>query len=230
MIARVLALALLSIATELAAQAPVAPAPVIKKPGKGEFRVGGFMVSGERNYDFYNSVTSDKGQIKGIEVMMRGTGAGLYVRSLSGTFGTQPKVISADARILFFPPVFTIYGGVGKRALSGIKDKVYDFAEAGISSTVSIGGTGLRTYISGGMLIAPDKDAGGGAGAVKDPSKGIEAEAALFFRPPGIPLFLMAGYRTETFTAVSTSGTTTVKTPEEVRGLRFGGGIQFGGR
>jgi hypothetical protein len=230
MIVRNLAAGLLLLATNLAAQVPGMPAAVsVKKPGKGEFRVGGFMVSGERNYEYYNSVTSTKGSIRGVEVVLRGTGAGLYARSLSGTFGAQPKVISADARVLLFPPIFTIYGGVGKRALSGIVDKVYDFAAAGISSTVSIGGTGLRTYISGGVLIAPDK-AASGAAAAKNPSTGIETEAALYFKPPRIPLFLMAGYRTETFTAVSSSGSSTIKAPEEVRGLRFGGGIQFGGR
>jgi hypothetical protein len=223
--------ALLVFGAALSAQAPapaVAAPKIPKGPTKAEFRIGGFMVSGERNYDYYNTVSSAKGSIRGVEVLLRGSGAGLYVRSLSGTFGKQPKVISADARILLFPPVFTIFAGVGKRGLSGLVDKVYDFITAGVSSTVNIGGTGLRTHISGGILLAPDKSASGAA-AVKQPSKGIEAEAAVFYRLPRVPFFMMVGYRAETFTGMATSGTTVTKSPEEVRGLRFGGGIQFGG-
>ena len=120
---------------------------------------------------------------------------------------------------------------MGKRGLSGIKVKVYDFVTAGVSSTVNIGGTGLRTHISGGMLFGKDK-ASTGTAAIKDPSKGIEAEAAIYYRIPGVPLFMMVGYRTETFTGKSSTigpPASTISSPEEVRGLRFGGGIQFGG-
>jgi hypothetical protein len=183
------------------------------------------MVSGERNYAFSGAPVTATGSLRGVEVLLRGSGAGLYVRSLSGTFGNQPQVISADARILLFPPVFTIFGGVGKRALSStLGTKIYDIAMAGVSSTVNIGGTGLRTHISGAFLMAPDKSATGVA-AVKNPSNGIDAEAAIFYRFPGVPLFLTAGYRTEVFNGKSGS----LEAPEEVRGLRVGGGIQFGG-
>src|SRR5690349_18317023 len=96
--ARILCGAILVAAANLTAQAPTtapaAPKP-IKGPTKAEFRIGGFMVSGERNYDVSSSVTSTAGSIRGVEVLLRGSGAGIYVRSLSGTFGTQPKVISA---------------------------------------------------------------------------------------------------------------------------------------
>jgi len=224
--ARVLCGAVLALATNLSAQAPVtAPAAKApKEPTKAEFRIGGFMISGERNYDFLNTVTSTAGSIKGVEILARAKGAGIYFRSLSGTFGTQPKVISADARVLLFPPVFTVFAGVGKRALSGIQDKIYDIVLAGVSSTISIGGSGLRTYISGAAIVAPDKAATGTA-AAKNPSTGIEAEAAILYRLPKVPIFVSLGYRAETFTGKSG----TVKSPEEVRGLRLGGGLQFGG-
>jgi hypothetical protein len=220
---------LLTAASTLAAQAPAtapapAPAAKVKGPTKAEFRVGGFMVSGERNYEFLGSTGTATGQIKGVEVLMRAPGIGLYVRSLSGAFGTQPKVISADARVLLGRPGFTLYGGVGRRALSGVVDKVYDFVAVGASSTISIGGSGVRTHIGGNIVLAPDPDAAGAG--VKKPSKGIDAEAALFYRLPKTPFFMTVGYRTEVFNAISGSNTS----PEEVRGLRLGGGISFGGR
>jgi hypothetical protein len=234
--------ALLATVTPLAAQAPAAtPAPVAKSggPNKAEFRVGGFMMKGERSYDFASNVKTATGEIRGVEVLMRGGGAGLYFRSLSGTFGTkgsttnalQPQIISADARILIFPPVFTLFGGVGKRALSSdLATKVYNVAMGGISSTVNIGGTGVRTHISGAYILAPDtkssKTSGAGAtNPIKNTSTGMEGEAAIFWRLPGVPLFMTVGYRTEIFTGKTATSTS----PEEVRGIRVGGGIQFGG-
>ena len=230
MISRIACVALLAFAASLGAQAPTtAPAPKPPKgPSKAEFRIGGFMVQGERNSDFYNSVSSSPGSIKGVEVLLRSSGIGLYARSLSGEFD-GPIVISADARVLLFPPVFTIFAGVGKRGISGVKDKVFDFVIGGVSSTVNIGGSGLRTHISAGMMIGKDKQASS-ANAPK--GTGIEAEAAIFYRVPRVPLFFTVGYRTETFTSKTpTVGPPpgTIEAPEEVRGLRFGAGIQFGG-
>jgi hypothetical protein len=230
--------AMLAVATALSAQATSAPAtsvpaavPAVAKggPKRAEFRIGGFMLNGERSYDYSNTVRTATGQIKGVEVLMRAPGIGIYVRSLSGEFDGQPQVISADARLLLFPPVFTVFGGVGKRALSSsLSTLIYDVTMIGISSTSNIGGTGWRTHISGAVLISPDKSATG-ASAITQSSRGIEGEAAIFYRFPRIPLFFTVGYRTEIFTGSSGPAATAVKSPEEVRGVRIGGGIQFGG-
>ena len=240
MMRRLVCTALLAAVVPVAAQvpataAPAAPAPAAKSggPNLAEFRVGGFMVSGERSYDF-GGVKTATGQIKGVEVMLRGAGAGLYVRSLSGTFGKQPQVISADVRILLFPPVFTVFGGVGKRALSStLNTKIYNVIMGGVSSTANIGGSGLRTHISGAFMLAPEtsggKASGVGANQKKATSTGIEGEAAIFYRLPGVPLFFTVGYRTEVFTGKTATTTATTEAPEEVRGIRVGGGIQFGG-
>src|SRR5690242_13796699 len=161
--ARVICGAFLALASNLGAQAPTAaPAPAAAPeassgPTRAEFRIGGFMMSGERNYSFVsNNINTATGSVRGIEVLLRAPGIGLMVRSLSGTFGNQPKVVSADARLLLFPPVFTIFGGFGRRALSSsLGTKPYDIAMGGVSSTVSIGGSGLRTHISGAYLFSP---------------------------------------------------------------------------
>lgn len=221
-----------SVAATAAAQAPTPANPAAvpaapKGPRRAEFRVGGFMLSGERSYDFADSVRKATGSTKGVEIVMRAPAIGLQIRSLSGTYGKQPQVISADARLLLFPPSFTIFGGVGKRALSSdLNTRVFNMVQVGVSSTVSIGGTGLRTHVSGAVLIGKDAESTAtGAAALKETSKGMEGEAAIFYRLPRIPLFLTVGYRTEIFTGKSGS----VEAPEEVRGLRIGGGIQFGG-
>ena len=96
---------------------PVAPKP---KSSGGELRIGGIMISGERSYDFLNSVENEAGSIKGIDVLLRARIIGLSFRSLSGTFGDQPHVTSADARLLLGPPVFTIMAGAGRRARRGM--------------------------------------------------------------------------------------------------------------
>jgi len=237
--ARVLCGAFVALAANLAAQAPVtapAAAPATAPsapagPNRAEFRVGGFMLSGERSYDYIGPKPAPAtGSTRGIDVLLRASGIGVSVRSMSGTYGDgKLKIVSADARLLLFPPVFTIFGGYGKRALCGVSCRTNTIIMGGVSSTVSIGGSGLRTFISGAMLIAPElKSVAGTTTGASAAGSGIEAEAAILYRFPGAPLFVSLGYRTETFNIKAT--TSAPQAPEEVRGLRFGGGIQFGGR
>ena len=199
---------------------PVAPKP---KSSGGELRIGGIMISGERSYEFLNSVQNEVGSIKGVDVLLRSRVIGLSFRSLSGTFGDQPHVTSADARLLLGPPVFTIMGGAGRRALwsdlNAESPSQFDIGIAGLSSTVTIGGTGLRTNINGAVYLP--------VGESKDRIKsGMEGEASVLWRFPKLPFFVQVGYRTEVFTAKNKL----FETPEEVRGVRLGGGLQLGGR
>lgn len=203
--------------------APVAPAAAKASGSKGELRIGGFMINGDRSFDFANSVSTETGSIKGIEVLARVPGIGVGFRSLTGTFGAQPHVTSADARLYLFPKVFSIVVGAQRRALwsdlNATSPTQYDMGIAGVSSTVSIGGSGLRTNLAGAVYLP--------GGKTKDKIKGgMEGEASVIYRFPVVPLFLQVGYRTEVFTAKANN----IETPEEVRGMRFGGGIQLGGR
>lgn len=213
-------------ATAASAQAPVGPvAPANAKPkvSSTELRVGGIMISGDRSYEFLNSVESTTGSIKGIDFLFRGKAAGISFRSMTGTFGDQPSVASADARLLLFPQVFTIMVGAGRRALwsdlNAESPTQFDLGIAGLSSTVRIGGTGLRTNIAAAVFLP--------AGQSKDRIKGgMEGEASVLYAPPRVPIYLQLGYRTEVFTAKSA----TFEVPEEVRGIRVGAGLQLGGR
>ena len=233
---RSLALVLLLGASVAGAQAPIgtpsAPvAPVVKKGGSGELRVSGFMINSERSLEFNNVITTKTAQIKGIDVLLRSKAIGLQFKSLSGLYEGQPNVTSADARILLFPPVFTIMLGAGRRALwsdlNATSPTQFDIGIAGVSSTVTIGGTGLRTNFSAAMYIpAGEKPSSGPATGGASMDKGMEGEASLMYRLPRVPLFLQVGYRTEVFTSKSGARTT----PEEVRGVKIGGGLQFGGR
>lgn len=216
---------LIATASLASAQTPVPGPTAPKAPGKGggEFRVGGFMITADRSYEFRNAVTTGAGTIQGIDVLLRARGIGLQVKSLTGEFESQPHVTSADARVLLFPPVFSVMGGIGKRALwsdvNADRPNLFDIALAGVSSTVTIGGTGIRTNITAAMYVP--------MGESKDKiEKGLEGEASIIYRLPFVPLFVQAGYRTEVFT--SKAGTSTL--PEEVRGLKVGGGLQIGGR
>src|SRR5688572_18455019 len=238
---RSLALVLLLGASGAAAQAPVgttpaAPtAPVVKGGGGGELRIGGFMVNSERSMEFNNAVTTKNAQLKGIDVLMRAKFIGIQIKSLTSEFEGQPNITSADARLLLFPRQFSIMIGAGRRALWSALNETsptqFTMGMAGVSMTHTIGGTGLRTNLTGAMYIPinPTLETSngvvtGGGGAQVD--KGMEGEASILYTPPKVPLFIQVGYRTEVFTAKS--GTRT--TPEEVRGLKVGGGIQFGGR
>jgi hypothetical protein len=208
------------------AQMPAGPTPPAnaKAAGAGmELRVSGFTINGDRSLNFAGVLDTAKGSITGVDFLVRGKAAGVGFRSLTGTFGKQPHVTSADARLYLFPPIFSIMVGAGRRALwSDLNPDApsqFDMGIAGVSSTIAIGGSGLRTNIAGAVYLP--------AGETKDKIKGgMEGEASVLYRLPKVPLFLQIGYRTELFTAKAG----TRETPEEVRGLRLGGGLQFGGR
>ena len=215
-----------AVATTAGAQAPagpVAPAAPKAASSRGELRISGFMINGDRSFDFANSVTTETGSITGVDVLLRAKAIGIGFRSMSGEYGTQPHVTSADARVYLFPPVFSIMVGAGRRALwsdlNATSPSQFDIGIAGVSSTVAIGGSGLRTNVAGAMYLPGGKS--------KDKIKsGMEGEASILYRFPVVPLFVQVGYRTELFTAKSG----TRETPEEVRGIRIGGGLQLGGR
>ena len=219
-------IALAVAATTAGAQVPTGPvAPAAPKAAKsrGELRVSGFMINGDRSYDVASTVSTEAGSIKGMDVLLRTSAIGIGFRSLSGTYGTQPHVANADARIYLFPPVFSIMAGAGRRALWSDLNKdnpsQFDIGIVGVSSTVAIGGSGLRTNVSGSYYVPGGKT----KASIKS---GMEGEASILYRFPVVPLFLQVGYRTELFT--QKAGVR--ETPEEVRGVRIGGGLQLGGR
>lgn len=204
------------------AQAPADNSAPAKLPGakKWEIRLGGFMINGERDAALNSTVTKATGSLKGVEVLMRGPGIGVQARSSESEFGKPPDVINGDASVILGPPGFSIFAGAGKRAVtSTIGTKIYTFGRAGLQMTFNIGGTGMRGQIGGwGMAPIPDD---------KDfMDLGFEGEASVLYSPPRVPLFIQFGYRNEIFRSKTTSSAT----PEEVRGLRLGGGIQFGGK
>ena len=234
---RSLALVLLLGASSAIAQvptgAPNAPvAPVVKAGGKGELRVSGFMINSERSLEFNDAITTKTAPMKGIDVLLRTKAIGLQFKSLTSEYEGQPNITSADARVLLFPPVFSVMVGAGRRALwsdlNATSPTQFDIGIAGVSSTVTIGGTGLRTNISAAMYIPAGKKANAGpaTGSASEVDKGMEGEASLLYRLPKVPLFLQVGYRTEVFTSKSGARTS----PEEVRGVKIGGGLVLGGR
>ncbi len=194
-------------------------------PSGFTFRVGGFSGTAERNYAFNQNVQAGTGSLKGVEVLLRSSFIGISARSQSGTFtntgggAQQPDVIGADGNLLLGPPAFTVSLGVAKRALSStLATKVYTFARAGVQLSYLIGGTGLRAQVGAWGYAPPASDS--------TMKVGGEGEGSLIYTPARLPIYLQLGYRTEVFT----SKTKTTTTPEEVRGLRIGGGLQFGGK
>jgi hypothetical protein len=213
-------------AAQAAVPAPPASTDSVSNESSGfMFRVGGFTGTAERNYAFNNSATAGTGSLKGIEAVLRGSGIGLSFRSLTGSFtntigGGAPLVVtSADASLLLGPQAFTVFVGASKRALSysTLATQVYTFGRLGVQMSFLIGGTGLRAQVGGWGYIPTDSTM----------KIGGEGEGSIIYTPPRIPVYFQLGYRTEVFTSKSSSTNTT---PEEVRGLRIGGGIQFGGK
>ena len=211
-----------ALAVAQADSASVADSTTIKDPTskKWEIRLGGFMVNGQRNAALNSAVSQATGNVKGVEVLLRGTGAGVQVRSSESAFGQPPDVINADVSLILGPPAFSVFVGGAKRATtSSLGTNVFTYARVGLQMTFAIGGTGLRGQFGGwGFVPVPDdKDRLNLSG---------EGEASILYATPKIPLFFQLGYRNEVFR----SKTPSAATPEEVRGLRLGAGIQFGGK
>jgi hypothetical protein len=215
-------IATLLIALPAMASAQAAADTSIKAPSakKWEIRLGGFMVNGERNAAFNNNVSTTTGSLKGVEALLRAPGIGIQVRSSESAFGSPPDVVNADVSLILGPPVFSVFVGGGKRAIySTLGTNAFTFARAGLQMTFGIGGTGLRGQFGGWAYVPGPED--------KDRMEmGGEGEASILYSPPRVPLYLQIGYRTEVFK----SKTPSTATPEEVRGLRLGAGIQFGGK
>lgn len=204
----------------LVAQSPVADTSsnVSDESSGVEFRVGGYFLSGERNYSFNGTVApSGTGQMHGVDFLLRGSGVGIYGKSLTSTFTGQPDVVSADANLLLGVPSFSFMGGFAGRALSSkLGTQTIYYYRGGAMMSFPIGGTGLKVNLMGAGYFPQDE---------AKMKIGGEGEASLIYRYPGIPIFVQFGYRTEVFTTKSGP----VSTPEEVRGLRIGGGLLLGG-
>lgn len=220
---RILITAACIVALPLSLRAQTTAADSAAAPARAkryEVRLGGFMISGERNSAFNNSVKTGTGSTKGVEVLLRASGVGIQARSSAGVFDAQPDVVNADVSVILGPPAFSVFLGGAKRALSSsLGTQIYTFGRVGAQMTFLVGGTGLRAQVGGwGYIPSPNDE------ARMDISG--EGEASILYSPQRLPIFVQIGYRNEVFK----SKTMTTSAPEEVRGIRIGGGLQFGGK
>jgi hypothetical protein len=224
-------IALLALAPSVAAAQTDRPPPDPNAPPGFEFRVGGILVSGQRHNTFGTSTGNERtGSLKGFDGLLRGTGAGLQVRYLEGSFlGRTDSIISADVNLLLLPRQFSLVAGVSRRGLvNGLKVERLDFGRVGFSSSGWIGGSGLKTQVGGAYYLAfgDPKAVAGSTAAATTLEYGLEGEGSIIWSPPGVPIFVQLGYRAEVLNMKT--GTTTHS--ELVRGIRLGGGLQFGGK
>lgn len=211
----IIAACVLAIPTGIRAQA--APVDSLNKDNDFEFRIGGYLLNAERNSSFNNVPKTGTGNVQGVDFLLRGGGVGISGKSIAGTFAGQPDVVSGDVNLLLGVPEFSVMAGYGRRALSStLGTQPFSFYRAGVLMSFAIGGSGIRATLSGAGYVPQD------ASTMKI---GGEGEGTVIYSPPSLPFFAQFGYRTEVFN--TKSGTLT--TPEEVRGIRVGVGIQFGG-
>ena len=188
-----------------------------------EFRLGATYSSGERNYAFGGAVNATSGSIQGIELLARRGLVGATVRTLDGKFGNQFEVVNADVTALLGPPVLNLQVGYARRATVGqFATQLYTFARVGGQGNFRVGGSGLRASI-GAWDYLPMGDS-------QDRMKsGVEGETQVIYAFQDKPFYLLAGYRSELFTARTGTGASDGSTPEEVHGIRIGAGWQVGG-
>ena len=189
-----------------------------------ELRIGGIYAAADHNSFFAGTARAASGTVLGGEVHGRVGLFGLTVRNFDGKFGNQPEVVNADVSLLVGPPVFQVVGGLAERAIAGeLATQVYRFARVGALSTIRIGGSPLRATLAGVQYLPVGADK-------QRVQSGTEGETSVLYTPGGGNVYFQFSYRVELFTAKLSSGSMLDTAPEELRELRLGVGLQFGGR
>lgn len=176
----------------------------------GEFMVGGVTQSTWRSMRTvsegggtqFNRVQSS---LRGGEVMLRGGGAGIYLRYLSGDFGGQGsgnaggELSLGDARLLLGPRVFSLEFGYQRREYgeaSGLTP--LNLWRGGARFHLDLGPSGLGVFMAGSAVfrIEDDQEPSGSSFLGEVSLAGSEAETGLIYQAPrGLPFFARLGYR-----------------------------------
>lgn len=187
-------------------------------------RIGGVGVLATRNAAVGAGTGSASGIMGGVEATFRNRFMGLGVRTLDGTFNASSgaagngQITIGDVRLLAGPRVFTIEGGVGRRAFTdAVATRVFNYGTAGLRISLPLGGSGYEAQLGGNAYL--------GGKLLNDSTNvitGFQGTTALFYSVPRFPAYLMLGYRMERVTVSSPNRVL----PEEVSGIVLGLGLQ----
>jgi len=198
------------------------------KAQSNELRVGPYIYSARRLVlqEGASTVAQASDGMFAAEVLWRGTSAGLFLRAVSGSFGTQlPDLIQVDARVLLGPRPFTVEVGYGQRAPafsfstdSGAASGGIRYGRFGARSALVLGTSGFQTYLDGGMYLSIVGNTSGFE------ISGFDAETMILYQAPrGIPVYGMAGFRFERMIQMGVG----YPPAEELSGLIIGVGFRF---
>ena len=188
-------------------------------------RLGGVGVLATRNAAVGTTAGSASGVLGGVELVLRNRLMGFAVRTLDGTFTADSgaregagQITNGDIRLIAGPRIFSLEGGVGRRAFSdALATRVFNYASAGARLSLPLGGSGYEAQLGGSAYL--------GGKLLNDSSNvltGFQGQTALYYAVPKFPIYVMAGYR---FERVTVSSPTRVL-PEEISGIVLGMGLQ----
>lgn len=200
---------------------------------KGEARLGLVASSAQRTSVAGGATApTGSGTISGVELHVRASNIGIYVRSLSGDFNQSAQVAGKsyslqDARLMIGSSGLSIEGGVLRRLASSDADplttKKQLLYRAGARSQWGIGGSRLMVTLAAGGRFANVKT--GSSKAMK--FLGFDAEGSLLGQAPkNLPLYAIIGWRYERFDDPWGASLRV----EEQAGPFLGIGIRFAGR
>lgn len=187
-------------------------------------RVGGVGVIATRNAAVGTTTGTASGMMGGVDILLRNRMMGLSVRTLDGNFDAggggagSGQITNGDVRLLLGPALFSVEGGVGRRAFTdAVATRVFNYGAAGARIAIPLGGSGYEAHLGGSAYL--------GGKLLNDSSNvltGFAGQTGLYYSVPRLPLYVMAGYR---FERVTVSGPSRVL-PEEVSGILVGAGLQ----
>ena len=135
----------------------------------------------------------------------------------SGSFGGG-KVTTGSGSLGVGGGTLWLTGGVGRRAFSsGLGRRVWSFTQVAGGASISLGNT-LRGEVTSGIYLNAKEIDG------PTTAKGRFGQTALRYEPRQFPVYVLVGYRAETFTPNDTPGSS----PDEVSGLVVGAGVRLG--
>lgn len=198
------------------------PLAVQAAAAQAEVRITALSSPAVRNGVVGTTATQFTGTGGAVELLLRGGIVGLHVRTFGADLDRGLGVANGDVRIVLGPQAISVELGGTRRAVVGqLANSQTTFSRIGLRSTFAIGGSGLRGMIGAWGLNGSALPVG-----VRE-ARGLEAETALLYQLPKLPVFVQLGYRAESYAVTLPLGRSA---PEEVGLLTFGGGLSFGGR
>jgi len=195
----------------------------------GEYRLGVFLRSSDRNMQIAPNVGRGSATLRGAELLVRNDVAALFASYSTGEFsatsgiGGDGPVREARALVGLGPPELTLEGGYYRRARgSSLSEQSENLIQLGARSTLNLGPSGFVISLAAATFVRSDSTLG--SSNELRPVGWIAETGLLYQAPRGLPFYASLGYRYE---RIRSNRNVTPVRHEELSAIVFGVGLRF---